>query len=193
MSILPGGRPVVSEYRHYSEIERDIQTGDLLCWRLNRVKSFVSLFLYLYHKLFKATYSHVGIALRLGEHVFVVEAIPDRVRMIPLHMLKNFYWYKLDIPFKKSNVSELLKHLGKLYSVWDMVKSMMSLQTSGEDLYCSELAWMYYESIGFFPASVDEFDETLATPDDLVKMVTEQSNVSAVFVKIDNGNIHHAS
>lgn len=193
MALIKGGKPEVSQYRYYSEIQKELQTGDLVCWRVNNFNNFFTFVLFLYHKFFKATYSHVAVVLRLGERVFAVEAVYPKVRVIPLHMLKNFYVYRLGISEKESHIDVLLRHIGKNYSLFDLVKNMLAVRSTTEELFCSELAYDFFESIGFFEASTDEFDEVLITPDELVKMVIERANVVAEFVKIDKGNINHAT
>lgn len=193
MALSMGGKPEVKAYRFYSDILKELQTGDLLCWRVNNFNNFFTFVLFLYHKLFKVTYSHVAVVLRLGDRVFAVEAVHPKVRIIPLHMLKNFYVYRLNLEPRKSFIDILLRHIGKDYSLFDMAKSMFALRTDVDELYCSELARDFYDSIGFLEAAIDEFDETISTPDNLVKMVMEKAKVVAEFVKIDKGNIDYAS
>ena len=97
MALRKGGKPEVSRYRFYSEIQGELRTGDLVCWRVNNFNNFFTFILYLYHKFFKATFSHVAVILRFGDRLFAVEAVHPKVRLIPLHMLKNFYAYRLGI------------------------------------------------------------------------------------------------
>lgn len=193
MTLFVGGKPEVRAYRFYSEIVNELQTGDLICWRVNNFNNFFTFILFLYHKLFKATYSHVAVVLRLGDRVFAVEAVHPKVRIIPLHMLKNFYVYRLGLTPRKSFIDILLRHIGKDYSLFDMLKSMFAFRTDTDQLYCSELAYDFYDSVGFFEVTLDEFDEAISTPDNLVQMVMEKAKVVAEFVKIDKGNIDYAS
>lgn len=190
MSETKAGIPVVQKYSYFSDIQEEIQTGDLICWRINRADSFFTFILYLYHKFFKATYSHIAIAVRMGDTVFAVEATYPLVRMMPLSRLGNFYLYRLGIPYKRSNTTVLLRHLGKRYSLWDMLKNMLSISSSTEDFYCSELGNDFYENIGFFKGVIDEFDRDIVTPDMLTKKVIEQSQAQAEFVRIDKGNLY---
>lgn len=190
MADKKASRPVVDKYSYFSDVCDSIETGDLLCWRINRADSFFTLILLWYQKLFGVTYSHVAVALRLGDTIFAVEATHPRVRIMPLHMLGNFYLYRLGISFKRSNTTMLLRHLGKRYSLWDLLKNIMSISSSNDDFYCSELALEFYELIGFFSAVIDEFDEDIVTPDMLVKKVLEQSGASAEYVRIDKGNLY---
>lgn len=182
--------PGVKKYSYYSSVRDEIQTGDLLCWRINRAESIFTFILYLYHKLFKANYSHVAIAVRIGDRVFAIEATYPCVRMMPLSSLGNFYLYRLNIPSQRSNTSFLLRHLGKRYSLFDMIKNMLAFSSSNEDFYCSELAYDFYESIGFFETVIDEFENDIVTPDMLVKKVIEQSQAQSEFVRIDKGNLY---
>lgn len=193
MALFAGGKPEVARYRYYSEVQKELRTGDYLCWRVNKIRSGFTFILFLYQKLFKATYSHVAIVLRLGDRLFAVEATYPRVRLIPLHMLNNFYVYKLGIEERRQNEDILLRHIGKKYSFFDLLKNMLSLSTNTDELYCSELALDFLETIGYFDASTDEFGDEVSTPDAVTRMVIERSKAVAEFVKIDKGNIDHGT
>lgn len=182
--------PNVEKYFFYSEVANDIQTGDLLAWRINKITSIFTFLLYFYQVFFKATYSHTAIAVRLGDQVFAVEATSPTVRMMPLWMLGNFYLYRANVQERKNNVHTLLKHLGKNYSLFDMIKNMFQFGTSDEELYCAEQCHNFYEEIGYFVDVIDEDEDDIITPDKVVKKVVKQSGAVAEYIRIDKGNIH---
>lgn len=169
----------------YSEKRKDFKTGDLLAWKTVRIRSFFDFVLFLYQKILKAEYTHVGIVLKEGDRYFIVEATPPVVRIFPISMTDDFYHFALDLNVKSSNVDSLLKHLGKKYSLFDLVTSMFKIGNNTSDYYCSELANTFYNDIGYY----DDIDAGL-TPDTLVNAVLKRSGVQPVLIKNDRGNLN---
>lgn len=174
----------------YSQVRSTIQTGDLLAWRITRSTSIFDVILSLYQKVFRRKFSHVAIAVRVGNRLFAVEAVPKAVRIIPLSFLDNFYLIRTRVPKSDKHFGLLSKHLGKPYSLWDLVKNILGFKGDDRELYCSELALKFYDEIGFFVTQVDEFDDRLPTPDDIVNRVLAETKGIIEFVRIDKGNIH---
>lgn len=168
----------------YSEIRNQLQTGDLLAWKVTRVSSFFSFILFLYQKIFKVEFSHVGIVLKLEDRYFLVEATPPRVRIYPVSMCDDFYYIKTNVKKNNKNyVPLLLKHIGKSYSIFDLVKGMLNMKSSDKSLYCSELAYDFYKEVGFI---TDE--SSWLTPQALVDKVVAITDNQPIFVSIDRGN-----
>ena len=167
----------------YSDIRGELQTGDLLAWKVTRVSSFFSFILFLYQKIFKVEFSHVGIVLKLEDRYFIVEATPPRVRIYPVSMSDDFYYIKTDIKKDKKYVGVLLRHVGKRYSILDLVKGMFGMKSNDKSLYCSELAYGFYKEIGFI---TDE--SSWLTPQALVDKVVAITDNQPIFVSIDRGN-----
>lgn len=168
----------------YSDIRGELQTGDLLAWKVTRVSSFFDFILFLYQKIFKVEFSHVAVVLKLEGRYFIVEATPPRVRIYPISMCDDFYYIKTNV--KKNNkkyVPLLLKHIGKSYSIFDLVKGMLNMKSSDKSLYCSELAYNFYKDIGFIT------DETSGlTPQSLVDKIVSITESDIVYVSVDKGN-----
>lgn len=190
MNAKSSNKPTAERYHFYSEVADEIRTGDLLAWRVNRIDSVFSFLLYIYQWLFKATYSHTAIAVRLEGELFAVEATSPAVRMMPLWMLGNFYLFRAGVPERKSNLRSLLKHLAKDYSLFDMVKNMFQFGTSDEELYCAEQCHEFYKDVGYFTSVIDEDESDIITPDKVVKKVMKQSGAVPEYIRIDKGNIH---
>lgn len=173
----------------YSEFRKELKTGDLLAWDTTEIVTFFDFVLFLYQKILKAKYSHVGIVLRFGERVFVMEAVPPFVRVFPLSMLSNFSVIKTNL--NSSNNPEvdrlycnaLLKHSGKRYSLTDLIKGMFDMKPDDSSLYCSELALDFYRDIEYTTN-----EEAGITPDTIVEEIIKISGNQPVFVTIDRGN-----
>ncbi len=181
---------IASHHHLYSQVRSTIQSGDLLAWRITKASGFFDFVLMLYQRIFKARFSHVAVALRVGDRVFAVEAVPNAVRIFPLSMLGNFYLIRAGVDDKPGLFTFLTRHLGKPYSVFDLVKSLVAIKGDDSKLYCSELALDFYESIGYFQIDIDEFDDRVPTPDDIVERVMAQAGAPIEFVRIDQGNMY---
>jgi uncharacterized protein YycO len=168
----------------YSQIRKDIQTGDLLAWRTNSIGGASDALLSLYQKIFKAEFSHVGMAVVLGSRVFVVEAIPPVVRIYPLSLKRDFHLIKCNVEQKDSYIDFLFKWVGDDYSLLDLAKTCLGFSTSTQSFYCSELAADFYKYVGLIDdASVGKLPQTLV---DAVVQATKQE---PILVSIDGGNI----
>lgn len=169
----------------YSEIRNELKTGDLLAWKTLRISSFFDFILFIYQKILKAEYTHVGIVIKEGERYFIVEATPPVVRLYPISLTEDFYYIPVNIEAKSSQVDGLLRILGKKYSILDFIRSLFKISNNPSEYYCSELAGTFYNEIGY----IDDIDAGL-TPDSIVKAVANVSSVKPIFVKNDRGNLN---
>ena len=169
----------------YSKMRNEIKTGDLIAYDTEEIDSFFGFVLYLYQKILKAKYTHVGIAVRMGGRVFIVEATPPEVRLVPLAMCGDFYHIKTNMSVSEQGMtSNLFSHLGKKYSLFDLLKSKIGFANDNSDLYCSELAGDFYNTFGYITDR-----KAGATPDSIVEAVLERSGSSPIKVVIDKGNL----
>lgn len=168
----------------YSKIRDEIRTGDLLAWKTTRINSFFDFVLFLYQKILKAEFTHVGIAFKEGDRLFLIEATPPAVRIYPVSMTDDFYVLFNNIETRPSHIDLLLKNVGKKYSLFDLLRSILKLGNSTSEYYCSELAAMYYNSIGF----IHDIDAGL-TPDSIIKAIANETKSKPLFVKNDRGNL----
>jgi len=169
----------------YSKLRSEIKTGDLIAYDTEEIDSFFGSVLYFYQKILKARYTHVGIAVRLNNRVFIVEATPPEVRLIPLPMCGDFYYIKTDLEANEdSMLSTLFSYLGRPYSLLDLVKAKFKLTSNPSDLYCSELAQEFYNMFGYLSNR-----KAGETPDRIVEEVVRRSGSEPVKVIIDKGNL----
>lgn len=169
----------------YSEIRSELKTGDLIAWDDAELDSFFGIILYLYQKILKAKYTHVGVVVRIGGRVFIVEATPPEVRLIPLKMLTDFYHIKANVKANpQSQIKFLLATLGTTYSLWDMAKGLFKLGSSKKDFYCSELAGHFYNEFGHLTDRTAGF-----SPDTIVEALIKHTGNQPVKVVIDKANV----
>lgn len=170
----------------YSEIRDELETGDLVAWDTTEIEDFFDFILFIYSKVFRVKYTHVGVVVKFGSRIFVLEAIPPVVRLVPLSAKRDFYLIKTKAPvlFRENGINYLFKFIGRKYSILDFVRTMLKLKSSDEDFYCSELAAKYYKSIGYI------LDEKIGhSPQNLVEHLVEISSIKEIRVTIDSANI----
>lgn len=168
----------------YSNIRTTIVSGDLIAWKMTRLSSLTSILLFLYQKIIRANYTHVGIATVLGGRVFITEATPPCVRIFPLSMLDSFYLVKTNIDDKPEHLDNLFRELGKPYSLIEFLKTIFRIKTGDYNYYCSYLVSKFYNDIGYITR-----EDAGLTPDTIVSEIERVSNFPAIFVKIDKGNL----
>jgi hypothetical protein len=169
----------------YSKVRQELKTGDLLAWKTTKINSFFDFVLFLYQKILKAEYTHVGIVVKEGNRFFLIEATPPVVRLFPVSLCDDFYHFSLGIEYKSSQVDLLLRTIGKKYGLMDLIRSILRLGDNPSEYYCSELASHFYNSVGYI------HDERVGlTPDKLIEAVAKVKNTTPTFVKIDKGNLN---
>ena len=173
----------------YSEIRDTLKTGDLVSWKAGKVDSFFTAILKIYQKILKPKSVHVGIVFVVGGRTFIVEARPPVVRIYPLSRMEDFYLIRTNIPDDKANVDFLLQEVGVEYGILDLIRGLLFADgKNNKELYCSELASIYYEHIGTL--DVNKFPEAWRTPDNLIEAVCDATGSSPIYVEIDKGNLN---
>lgn len=169
----------------YSRMRSEIKTGDLIAYKTKEIDSFFGSILYFYQKILKAKYTHVGIAVRIHERVFIVEATPPEVRLVPIPLCGDFYYIKTDLEASEERkLSILFSYLGNKYSLIDLIKAKFNITNDPSNLYCSELAQEFYNMFGYLPNR-----RAGITPESIVKEVVKRSGNEPVKVTIDKGNL----
>lgn len=170
-----------------SDMKHEIKTGDTLAFTTSKITSVTSFFLWLYQKLAKVKYSHVGIAVWLGDRLFIVEAVQPRVSITPISKVDSFY----HIPVNTSKsvddvkVSFLMDYVDTPYSLSDMVLHYFNISSSKGSIYCSALASAFYFHIGVIR------DKDLGhSPQKLVDALLHKADLDeATYVITDRGNL----
>jgi len=169
---------------NYSEYKQNIQTGDLLLWNTSRVTSFLSLFMILIQKILHTKYSHVGIAIVLGDRYMILEAQVPVVRLIPISSSRDFYHLPLNLNITNKQYNFLFNSLGIRYSLIDLFTYIFRLGNNKNSYYCSELAADFYSNIGLIDDS-----ESGINPKVLSDKMILLAGVEPVLVKLDKANL----
>lgn len=168
----------------FSEIHTKIKTGDLVAWNTPKYKSFLTFVLFLYQKITGSVFTHVGMVVKIGGRLYVVEAVPPMVRLFPLENYKHFFWIDAAVKAPASKqLTFLTAKVGKPYSILDMFKSHIGMENSKDDYYCSELAADFYYNFGYIKNTDVGYD-----PDSIVNAISEVGYSPIVKVIMDKGN-----
>ena len=100
----------------YKDYRKNIKSGDLLAWTHRGWKSFYDIQIQAIRFFTQSEYSHVGIAWWSADRLFIIEALPPRVRIFPLSLAGDFYHIDINEPFEKEVEEFALNQVGEEYS-----------------------------------------------------------------------------
>ena len=132
--------PDVDEYVYYEDYRTQIRTGDVLAFFSS---TGTNLFDGIYAKIItyvtKERIHHVGMAYVSGGRVFIVEAMPPFVRMIPLSRRGSFYHLPMGVKDGPQVEVEVLSAIGKRYSIKDAITAWSAEKVEDENgVQCAE-------------------------------------------------------
>jgi len=161
----------------YADMRPMIASGDLLAWSTDSTTIWSRLLTHLVRIFTSSEYSHVGIALRLEDRVYVLEATIPRIELRLLSECTGFY----HIPMHVTWTSELeiyLKHyIGKSYSLLDCVRGYLGYTDVSDDRWqCAELCNDFYHQV-----PIDLGDAY--TPSHVVREALSIQHTSMMFIK----------
>ena len=162
----------------YSEYKKNIKSGDLLVWNKGEESFKSKLVLFIIRLFTLSEYSHVGIAWKVSDRLFIIEATIPRVRIVPLSNQDGFYHIPMKIKWKKAYTDYLLSRVGERYSLREAILGYLG-KTTPDDRHwqCAELANTFYKNVG------TDFGDA-NTPSKLVKAILEQTEAELHYVSI---------
>ncbi len=122
---------------NYSDIRKEIRSGDLLAWSHEGWSSWHDIKVQGVRMATRSNYSHVALPWVVGDRVFVLEAVMPLVRIYPLSKLGNFYWLPMHAPWKKETEELALSHIGDEYSQWQAIKAFFRKLDKGATQECA--------------------------------------------------------
>lgn len=125
----------------YEQARELIKDGDVLAWshRATPLKSWYDFKVWAV-RLFQASeYTHVGIALRFGGRVFVLESVTGGIRIMPLSKCLPCYLISCNEPFTEADVERAMSVCGEPYSNFEAIRGLFNDTDSGDGKWqCSE-------------------------------------------------------
>ena len=145
-----------------SEYRKNIKSGDLIAYKSRYRKGWTSWLGFMVSLFSMSRYSHVGIALWLGERLFLVSADIPEVKLELITRTNPFHHIALGMEWSDRHTEELLKHLGEPYSIIEAIRGYMgSNDETNNKWFCTEFARVFYQKFGY------EFGDDL-TPQGIV-------------------------
>ena len=158
---------------NYLEIRDKIKSGDIIVTCKGDMKSFNHFLSLAIRVLTASSYSHVGIAIRLGKRCFVVEATPPVVRLYPLSRLDSFYVIKMDAALTTEDENRLFDYIGVPYSDWNSIVTYLTRKSPANGkLQCAQLVSAFYN----WP--------NLLRPEQIVRYAQESLRKRMIFVSV---------
>lgn len=131
------------ENQQYQAIRPVIETGDLLFWTgtcfyCRVVRTFTN-----------STFSHAGVAWVVNNRVFVLDAAPPAVRIIPLSRKLPVHIMKTGIKLSDDAINFALSKIGDPYSKWSAIKAYFNIPLKTDSSWeCVEYVHSIYKESG---------------------------------------------
>lgn len=132
----------------YSDARLEIKSGDLLSWSGH---SFFSKVI----KIFtQSSMTHVGIAYKLGNRLFVIEAMEGKgVRLFPLSRRTPFFWIKpiiRDHLWNDMVERTAVERIGDKYSFKECLRAVLNKKLKKDNYWqCAEFASYILSLMGY--------------------------------------------
>lgn len=128
---------------NYSSYRDNIKSGDLIILSHSKWGSFYDLQVQAVRLASLTEYSHVGVAVELGGHVWLAESVTPFVRLVPLSNFaeQGFYVIHTDTEMTAQEFDFLVSKIGNgKYSKWQAVLAWLGkLKLGADELYeCAE-------------------------------------------------------
>lgn len=126
-----------------------IKTGDLLV-RTRPISPGISKFISQTVRFFSTSiYTHVGIILREGDNLYVIESIYPKIQKIELCNVEDFFIVETNLSEKvnEKEVNLLLNEVGKKLSVGHSLFSLLNILRGKKYWSCTRLTNYFYKDI----------------------------------------------
>lgn len=127
----------------YNDARANIRSGDLIILSHDKWRSFYDLQIQVVRLASLTEFSHIGVAVVLGGHVWIAESVTPFVRLVPLSNLaeQGFYVIHTDVEMSAGEFDFLVSKIGNgRYSKWQAIKAWLGkLKLGADELYeCAE-------------------------------------------------------
>ena len=126
-----------------------IKTGDMIAWDYYPYSGFSNRLIKTIASMTKAPFGHVGVAWRLQNELFVVEATIPRIQVMWLGGHKNYCYLPMNIDPPPVAIEFLKSKVGLEYSLMDAARSYLGKVVEDDDRYqCAEFTSEFYQTAG---------------------------------------------
>ena len=150
----------------------DIEEGDLLVWTDDRSGiggKIIRLFTW-------SEYTHVGIAIKEDNEVYIIEAMVPEIRKIKASKRLPFYRVEMKIgdTFTDTHREFLLSMVGKKYSIIQAGLARFNIYIDDDKYYCTEICHFFYTKFNVMDIPKD------LLPTDLLHNVLKDINGTGI-------------
>lgn len=161
----------------YEDMRPSIQSGDLLAWSSDGATLMSRILTFVVRIFTLSEYSHVGIALREGDRVYVLEATIPRIQLRLLSERKGFYHVPMHVLWSQKLEDYLKHYIGKPYGILDCIRGYLGHTDPSDDRWqCAELCNDFYRQ-----AEIDLGENY--TPSKVVREAISRRRTSIIFIK----------
>jgi len=155
----------------------EVQSGDVLAWSSNSKVSYLKLCEGIIRFFTMSEFCHVGVALRINDKLYVLEAVEPEVSLTDITDTNDFYCIPMNIMWTDGYEVLLKEHLGNTYSIMDAIRGYLGKPSTNNNRWqCAELVNDFYKKIG-----IDLGNSY--TPSKLIKEVMSVTGNSLVYIK----------
>lgn len=134
----------------YNEYKDNIKSGDLIAYTTLSSYTFTGILSFLVKLFTLSRYTHVGIAIELGNRLFLISADIPEVKLEPLENTKPFYHVPMNVDWKPEYTEKLLSHIGERYSVLEAIKGYFNMNNPNDkSWFCTEFVKVFYGDLGY--------------------------------------------
>lgn len=169
-------RKKVNKVIKTEECMRCVKTGDILAFTGPRVGTRTHFFAYLVRLFTMSEYSHVGIAYKVGERLYLLEAQVPEVRITPMGDKGGYYLLPMNVKVNDNVIDSLLNKVGEEYSIVEAIRSYFGFNDFEDS------KWICTEYVKYYLDMVDVQLGIVKTPSDIVKSLMDQYGKSLVFI-----------
>ena len=162
---------------NYLAYRNELKNGDILAWTPNGLKGTGDLIPYIIKYATGSDFYHVGQVWRVGERIFVVEAMPPLVRIYPLSRKPSFFHIPMNVQWNEEKENGLLSSVGDDYSLIKAMLTIFKKPTIDNSWQCALKVGQWFEVYENIKLS-DTY-----TPSDLVKNAIKISD-KIVYVNV---------
>lgn len=168
-----------TDVKIYRKHRQEIKSGDLLAWSTDSAVGLSAIILRVIRFFTVSEYAHVGVALRLDERLYVVEASIPHIRLKAVSETEEFYHVPMEVDWSYDKELHLRGYIGCNYSIFEAVKAYLGMTVREDTKWqCAEMANRFYKFTGV------DFGNKY-TPSNLVKEIIKVTSRPVYFVRKD--------
>ncbi len=163
---------------NYSTVRHELKSGDIVFWSHTDWRSKNGILLNIVRVFTKSNFGHVALVWRTGGRIFLIEAAPPLVRIVPLSDRLPCYIARIPFTVNRETINYALSQVGKPYSKWEAIKAFFNKNTDGESNW--ECAKLVNKVLGKIKP---DFESVQDTPSKLFQHLVKKYNIHLIYLE----------